>query len=910
MEDINGVDNNLELVDGPFGFGYAIQLKPELLQCQTKRGNADGENCIHDPSTCTHGLSISIWEKTSFTLEKFYGADTAHQFPAAYLISTGGDTMGHPGVALYHQGILLVGLVSTGDKYWMSKSPGSVANNTWFNIGIRWDQTDGLEVLVNDRRVSYQAEGRDSTRKDALDPPEIMLGCHKHADAQDYGHFLEASLDELAIWHRRLRDENTIYFLGGYEGEIENIDASEYEKMLSKTDLKNDLQHTVALSILAEMTAPSLAKVQETGNLTEEQEEAEAEQFQTIVRMFNKLAHPENVPTCTSAENMNRMQMMADLTSNMLASEKASNWLHSEKEGDGGALGLTHTLDGYLKALAKSLHCNKGSQLSFSATTPRLHIQMNKLPANIFRSTGRFEVPNYTGQSELRKTWGHPSQTIEVPTILFSDSRCQRRKVNVITTLYNNLDTVLVKPVKINPKTLNAKVENVLDSHVAGVDIVSDQELLPSGQVNPRFPSCLPDPEKLNRNIVKFTLLHKDQKVTLRRLLFHEGEVESDLYTRHCVWWNREIGQDGAWDRQSCRVVESTTYHTKCTCKRLAKYAILAEKVEPVAVPDEVGWLTTTRYILYGISALCLVVYIVVVAIAGDLKEQFHLLGMALAVLVLGGSLCIVLTDLDSVRDKRHLCTALGTLVHSFYLCAGACVAMLGHATFKCITAGIIGGSLRQYGYLSVGVTLVSVGCTYTFFMHDLGTDPRCFISWYNEPKIFFFFPHLMCCGVAAFCAFVIFFNLRTAALRSNPAVVDYRSFSVGAAILFLYFSLTWVVGGVAYLRRDLGVDLYPFFQILNSLVGVVLLACIGVGSSRFRMVVAGQAKRRREMFMSYRRRNSGDDLHHPQQQVVPDHHHPKLPESPAYIRPNTTQQPSSPSMGRPRSSNSLFSYY
>lgn len=73
-----------------------------------------------------------------------------------------------------------------------------------------------LQVLVNDRIVSYQMQGKDSTRKGALDPPEIMVGCHKDADMDEYGHYLTASLDELAIWHRRLVDNNTIYFLGGY----------------------------------------------------------------------------------------------------------------------------------------------------------------------------------------------------------------------------------------------------------------------------------------------------------------------------------------------------------------------------------------------------------------------------------------------------------------------------------------------------------------------------------------------------------------------------------------------------------------------------------------------------------------------------------------------------------------------
>lgn len=73
---------------------------------------------------------------------------------------------------------------------------------------------------------------------------------------------------------------------------------------------------------------------------------------------------------------------------------------------------------------------------------------------------------------------------------------------------------------------------------------------------------------------------------------------------------------------------------------------------------------------------------------------------------------------------------------------------------------------MKQYGYLAAGVTLISVGCTYTFFLNDLGNDPRCFISWYNTPKEVFFAPQVVFCGVALFCAIVVVVNLHTAAFK------------------------------------------------------------------------------------------------------------------------------------------------
>lgn len=71
-----------------------------------------------------------------------------------------------------------------------------------------------------------------------------------------------------------------------------------------------------------------------------------------------------------------------------------------------------------------------------------------------------------------------------------------------------------------------------------------------------------------------------------------------------------------------------------------------------------------------------------------DLKDQFHLMGMNLALAVLVGSIAMVASDLHAVRDDRHWCTAIGTLIHFFCQAAGAWVFCLGHAAHRAVTAG------------------------------------------------------------------------------------------------------------------------------------------------------------------------------------------------------------------------------
>ena len=186
-------------------------------------------------------------------------------FSKKYVISTGGDyeisadgSSGRsvPGLAVYHLGLDLVAVVSTGEDVWELKVRGPVYNKTWQSVGIRWVQPNldetvtlfpeergGLDMFVNLEKVGqslmpltrpgYQA--RDDSVSPATpevpgawtvlppaaipakDPsgtpmigktesPIMTFGCHYNqlALTPKFDYFNEASLDEVAIWTRQL----------------------------------------------------------------------------------------------------------------------------------------------------------------------------------------------------------------------------------------------------------------------------------------------------------------------------------------------------------------------------------------------------------------------------------------------------------------------------------------------------------------------------------------------------------------------------------------------------------------------------------------------------------------------------------------------------------------------------------
>ncbi|KAK4324933.1 hypothetical protein Pmani_004468 [Petrolisthes manimaculis] len=541
--------------------------------------------------------------------------------------------------------------------------------------------------------------------------------------------------------------------------------------------------------------------------------------------------------------------------SNLLHSDKQTKWHTYEKENSQGApVSLLNQATEYMVAMGKASGCEEEVKDRYAITEDKVHMEINRWKiSELQKPSQSFYGPIYD-HTKLRKIWEDPKETVTVSMGTHTDPRCKDRTTNLVVAIYDNVQIHTHLPLDLDEEMFNTKAPHLLDTRVSGLMAGTDPDWTKDGEVNPYSPHCDLNSPSLE---VYYTLAHLVPMPARRTPQFHSEDEETEIYTRHCVRWNPFMGDKGGWDKTDCSVVYSSTYYTRCSCKQTGLYAVMAELREPKDTSDHPEWLLTVLLALYSISGLCLIFFILVVALVGVLKEQFHLLGLCLAVSVLGGSCAMIATLFDTVTEDRHDCATLGVVLHLCYLAAGAWMAMIGHAAFKCITSGIVDGQMKQYALLAGGLTSFCVGIPLCFYLHDLGDDPYCFISWEPEPKYFFFGPLVLFIGVALFCVGVIFLNLHTAALRNNPTMGDYRTFSIGSAILIIYFSITWIIGGINYMRVDLGFSMYTYFQILNSLMGVMLLLCIGVGSSRFRMAVAGQAKRRAEMFQNHVNKNN-----------------------------------------------------
>ncbi len=160
---------------GPFGFQSSIEVAAgevyiinmgllyneypnyarTFKQCLVKSDyQLENDECILTPKSCKKGISFSIWEKVHYKTDIF---NVYKEHEKQYIFSTGGDydyakSKAYPGMAVYHQGMNLVAVVSTGDDVWSLSVTGQLMNETWANIGVTWEPHKSDPKLDWDKR--------------------------------------------------------------------------------------------------------------------------------------------------------------------------------------------------------------------------------------------------------------------------------------------------------------------------------------------------------------------------------------------------------------------------------------------------------------------------------------------------------------------------------------------------------------------------------------------------------------------------------------------------------------------------------------------------------------------------------------------------------------------------------------
>lgn len=866
---------------GLLGFGTAVELNG--YSCLSHRSfNRVADQCASNPTSCRNGLSFSLW-----AIVRLDGSHVLFRSNSdsniRYLISSGGDTKGHPGFSLYIVGHRLTGLVSTGNKYWLAEVDGHLPNNTWTNIGVRWQGTAspgevplGLELYVDQRLrartvLSVPASVQTSSEM-ALRPPEIMVGCHRTKSDPVHRHMCACAFDETAVWTKAINE--TLYFLGGFDASSNDMTAgSLLGQLINCPRCSQDPQQFTAVvqkvMALSNTAVAPASSTETSGEATSSQPSIEITTTSATTpspasHMSERLAEASEVAqlkslanllvamTKTAKRDMTPEELpifldLSDIISKMLQEENLPKWRgleFGEKENAGSAEMVNRFEDWALQSVQNVNLERPSDSVSTVKTTDVMELELQKMKVFNLRQQPVVKYPSNTRRG-LNVVQFSP-EIFNIP----DHPECRFADISVIFAKYDTYSRV--SPRRVSTIGFSTTDPNLLqaDGPVVSTKLMVDGVPLTGAEASSRS-NCTPSAEKLRKYPVQVMLEHYNKEPAKRKLMFHTVEDQSEVVARTCVWWNSDLSDYGGWDATGCTALESNQFYSKCVCSHFGQYAIILEKVAPKYVEVEYTWLIIVKYVCYSLSFILLIAFIVTVVCHKQLHEMFHMLRVNTAIALFMGAGSICLTNIDQVRHDRHMCVAIGALVHFFYVAASSAVFMEAIADFLSVTRGAIGGKVQAYTALTLSAPFLSLGYAIWQHLPDYGTDPTCMVSYEDQVKWIMFGPMAACSAGSIILAAIVLCNIQTPWLRKHNIAAEQMSVCRGFVSFCVYFVLCWIVGFLAYLRTvNAANGTHSLFQVLNSMVGIVFFVFCGLGSDRFRLLLAGKARLRRLLML------------------------------------------------------------
>ncbi len=379
--------------------------------------------------------------------------------------------------------------------------------------------------------------------------------------------------------------------------------------------------------------------------------------------------------------------------------------------------------------------------------------------------------------------------------------------------------------------------------------------------------SCETDSKLLIRRPVKITLRLKSAKPMVNRKLNWHNEPEGiQVVSHYCVIWNPTLGHLGAWDTEDVRLdsISADGSTVECRSTKLGTFAVISEIYEPPTVPDDPDWLLPAKMVGFGISMTLLLAYSIAVILSKYLWEMFHIIGLNLAGALLLANGFMILSDQDFIREDLHLCFLAGLGISVFYVATAFLVLAIVVAIFIATTKGIIGGYTNFYLSMAWGVAFLHTGLEVYSYFNEMGNDPRCMIGWDTSLKYFFSIPAV---GLPIFCMIVmlvVMCNLHTSAMRKKSLLEELRSIAHGVTLLTIFYGVTWALYPLAYMEGTWLMYPYayldfidwelpnvnPYFQVLNSFLGLVVFLGIGLFSKRFITVITRNVEKRKDQLV------------------------------------------------------------
>ncbi|XP_077045542.1 adhesion G protein-coupled receptor B2 isoform X3 [Agelaius phoeniceus] len=297
-----------------------------------------------------------------------------------------------------------------------------------------------------------------------------------------------------------------------------------------------------------------------------------------------------------------------------------------------------------------------------------------------------------------------------------------------------------------------------------------------------------------------------------------------------CVTWDysRTDAGLGNWDTESCQTLETLPAHTKCQCRQLATFAVLAQLPRDLAM-DPSGTPSVPLMIGCAVSCMALLTLLVIYAAFWRfIKSERSIILLNFCVSILASNILILVGQ--SQMLSKGVCTMTAAFLHFFFLSSFCWVLTEAWQSYLAVI-GRIRTRLVRKRFLCLGwglpalVVAVSVGFTRT---KGYGTASYCWLSLEGGLLYAFVGPAAAIVLVNMLVGIIVFNKLMSRDGISDKSKKQRAGASLWSSCVVLpLLALTWMSAVLAMTDRR-SILFQVLFAVFNSVQGFVIITVHG----------------------------------------------------------------------------------
>ncbi|KAM6045482.1 adhesion G protein-coupled receptor B2 isoform 6-T8 [Chlamydotis macqueenii] len=297
-----------------------------------------------------------------------------------------------------------------------------------------------------------------------------------------------------------------------------------------------------------------------------------------------------------------------------------------------------------------------------------------------------------------------------------------------------------------------------------------------------------------------------------------------------CVTWDyaRTDAGLGNWDTESCQTLETLPAHTKCQCRQLATFAVLAQLPRDLAM-DPSGTPSVPLMIGCAVSCMALLTLLVIYAAFWRfIKSERSIILLNFCISILASNILILVGQ--SQMLSKGVCTMTAAFLHFFFLSSFCWVLTEAWQSYLAVI-GRIRTRLVRKRFLCLGwglpalVVAVSVGFTRT---KGYGTASYCWLSLEGGLLYAFVGPAAVIVLVNMLVGIIVFNKLMSRDGISDKSKKQRAGASLWSSCVVLpLLALTWMSAVLAMTDRR-SILFQVLFAVFNSVQGFVIITVHG----------------------------------------------------------------------------------